>query len=215
VSWSNFEKGHKTMNPSFYISKSAKPLFRVVICAAINLLLACAALAQEKNPKYEMGIHYSALNISEKSDTDSGLGLRFTYNFNDYLGVDAETTYFGNRREGSDGNERQGLFGVRAGKRNSRYGLFAKVRPGATRFYQLGNNPNPNVFALGNTRFTVDVGGVFEYYPVHNLAFRIDAGDTMVHFKTGDFFVQGFDKRFVQNRLSHNLQINLGVAFRF
>ena len=66
--------------------------FRSVLsCLAITLLLACAssARAQEKNPKYEFGLHYSALNIAEKSDTDSGLGVRFTYNFNDYLGAEA------------------------------------------------------------------------------------------------------------------------------
>lgn len=191
------------------------PLFRALTPAAITLLLICAsnAQAQEKNPKYEFGIHYSTLNISERSDNDSGAGLRFTYNFNDYLGVDAETTYFPNRREGSAGNERQGLFGVRAGKRNSRYGVFAKARPGVTSFYSLGN---PGVFALGQTRFALDVGGVFEYYPVRNLAVRVDAGDTMVRFKTGDYFVQGSGTRmFVQNKLSHNFQMNLGVAFRF
>lgn len=202
------------MNPSSYVSKSARPLFRVLTFAAISLLLVCSSTtpAQEKNPKYEFGIHYANLNVAEKSDTDSGIGLRFTYNFNDYVGVDAETTYFPNRREGSEGNERQGLFGVRAGKRNSRYGIFAKVRPGVTRFYTLAN---PDVFALGQTRFALDVGGVFEYYPALNLAVRVDAGDTMVHFKSGDLFLQGFTPTPVQNRLSHNLQINVGVAFRF
>ena len=124
------------MNASFDSSTSTKPFFKVLTCAAISLLLVCvsSAQAQEKNPKYEFGIHYAALNVTEKSDTDSGLGFRFTYNFNDYLGVEAEETYFPNLREGSEGNERQGLFGVRAGKRNSRYGVFAKVRPGFTRF---------------------------------------------------------------------------------
>ena len=206
------------MNLSFYISKSAKPLFRVLTCAAIGLWLACVstAQAQEKNPKYEFGIHYAALNVTEKSNTDSGLGLRFTYNFNDYLGVEAEETYFPNLREGSEGNERQGLFGVRAGKRNQRYGLFAKVRPGYTRFYSLGTTLSPNFFEQDRTRFTVDVGGVFEYYLHRHAAIRIDAGDTMVHFKTGDFFLQGIGtKTFVQRKLSHNLQINLGFAFRF
>src|SRR6185503_8890323 len=145
-------------------------------CAAINLLLVCSstAQAQEKNPTYEFGVHYASLNVSERSDHDSGMGFRLTYNFNDYLGVDAETTYFGNRREGSKGNERQGLFGVRAGKRNSRFGVFAKARPGVTTFYSLGNQ---DVFALGHTRFALDVGGVFEYYPVRNLSVRVDAGD--------------------------------------
>jgi len=190
-------------------------LFRALTPAAITLLLICSATAraQEKNPTYEFGIHFANLQVSERSDHDNGAGLRFTYNFNDYVGVDAETTYFGNRREGSVGNERQGLFGVRAGKRNSRYGVFAKARPGVTSFYSLGN---PDTFALGHTRFALDVGGVFEYYPARNLAVRVDAGDTMVQFKTGDYFVQGFGTRdFVQHKLSHNLQINVGVAFRF
>lgn len=205
------------MNPSFDVSKSTRPLFSVLTCAAISFFLVCVstAQAQEKNPKYELGIHYAALNVTEKSDTDSGLGLRFTYNFNDYLGVEAEQTYFPNLREGSEGNERQGLFGVRAGKRSSRYGVFAKVRPGFTRFYSLANTPSLNVFEGDRTRFTVDVGGVFEYYLHRNVAVRVDAGDTMVRFKTGDFFRQDFNRLFVQKKLSHNLQVNVGVAFRF
>lgn len=204
------------MNASIDISKSAKPSLRVLIGAAISFLLICvsSAQAQQKNPKYEFGIHYATLNVTEKSDKDSGLGLRFTYNFNDYLGVEAEETYFPNLREGSEGNERQGLFGVRAGKRNSRYGVFAKVRPGFTRFYSLGNT-GLNLFEQDRTRFTVDAGGIFEYYPHRNVAVRVDAGDTMVHFKTGDFFRQDFNRVFVQKRLSHNLQINVGVALRF
>ena len=204
------------MNPSFDVSKSAKPLFRVLTCAAISFFLVCvsSAQAQEKNPKYEFGIHYATLNVTEKSDKDSGLGLRFTYNFNDYLGVEAEETYFPNLREGSEGNERQGLFGVRAGKRNSRYGVFAKVRPGFTRFYSL-ERTGLNFFDQDRTRFTVDVGGVFEYYLHRHVAVRVDAGDTIVHFKTGDFFRQDLNRLFVQKRLSHNLQVNVGVALRF
>ena len=205
------------MNASFDISKSTKPLFRVLTCAAISffLVFVSSAQAQEKNPKYEFGLHYATLNVTEKSDKDSGLGLRFTYNFNDYLGVEAETTYFPNLREGSEGNERQGLFGVRAGKRNSRYGVFAKARPGYTRFYSLGNTSITNFFEQDRTRFTFDVGGVFEYYPHRHVALRVDAGDTIVRFKPGDFFRQDFNRVFVQKRLSHNLQVNVGVALRF
>ena len=201
------------MNVSFDISR---PLFRVLAFGAITFLLVCvsSAQAQEKNPKYEIGLSYASLHISEKSDTDGGLGVRFTYNFNNYLGVEAEETFFPNRREGSEGNERQGLFGVRAGKRNSRYGIFAKARPGFTRFYAL-DRLDLNLFEQDRTRFTMDVGGVFEYYPHRNLAVRVDAGDTMIRFKTGDFFQQNFNRIFVQNTLSHNFQLNVGVAFRF
>jgi hypothetical protein len=142
--------------------------------------------------------------------------VRFTYNLNDYIGVEAESTYFPSPREGSDGNERQGLFGVRAGKRTSRFGLFAKARPGVTRLYSLARtSPGPFPFEQGHTRFTFDVGGVFEYYPVRNAAVRVDVGDTMVQYKTGDFYFQGFQPVPVQNNLSHNLQISVGFAFRF
>jgi hypothetical protein len=114
--------------------------------------------------------------------------VRFTYNLIDYLGVEAETNSFSQTREGGGNNETQGLFGVRAGIRKPRYGLFAKVRPGITRFYWLGVSPGPNTFEQGHTRFAVDVGGVFEYYPSRHTAIRIDAGDTMINFKPGDFF---------------------------
>ena len=205
------------MNPSCYISTSAKPPFRALKCVAISSLLVCVSSvrAQEKNPKYEIGLHYAALHVTEKSDKDSGLGVRFTYNLNDYLGLEAETTSFPQVREGGEDNERQGLFGVRAGKRNSRYGVFAKVRPGVTHFNLLGTSGD-NFFAQGHTRFTVDVGGVFEYYLHRHVAFRVDAGDTMVHFKTGDFFLHRLDERlFVQRKLSHNFQLNVGFALRF
>lgn len=197
-------------------STSIKPYLKVLSCAAISFLLFCvsSAQAQEKTPKYEFGVHYAALNVTETSDTDSGLGFRFTYNLNDYLGVEAEETYFPNLREGSEGNERQGLFGVRAGKRTARYGVFAKVRPGFTRFYSL-DNPALGLFEQDRTRFTVDVGGVFEYYLHRHAAIRVDVGDTMIHFKTGDFFRQDFNRVFVQKKLSHNLQVNVGVALRF
>jgi len=203
------------MNPN---SKTPVACCKALGLVAISLLLVCAttAQAQEKTPKYEVGIHYAALFVTEKSDKDSGVGVRFTYNVNDYLGLEAETTQFQQTREGGGNNETQALFGGRAGWRNKRYGVFAKVRPGLTRFYLLGTTPGPNVFEQGQTRFAVDVGGVFEYYLHRHAAIRVDVGDTMVRFKPGDFFYQRLDEpMFVQRRLSHNFQLNVGFALRF
>jgi hypothetical protein len=188
--------------------------------SVVVLLIACAApvVAQENqyNAKYEVALHFTTLNVTEKSDHDSGVGVRFTYNLTKYLGLEAEGNSFAQTREGRGNNETQGLFGVRAGVRKSRYGLFAKARPGVTRFYLLGVTPGPNVFEQGHSRFAMDVGGIFEYYPTRRTAVRVDVGDTMVHFKTGDFFYQRLDEpMFVQRRLSHNLQVNIGFAFRF
>jgi len=173
-------------------------------------------LAQETHPKYEIGLQVPTLNVSEKSDTDTGLGLRFTYNLTNYLALEAEGNEFLQTREGGGYNETQALFGVRSGIRRKRYGVYAKVRPGFTRFYLLGVSPGPNTFEQGHSRFSVDVGGVFEYYPHRNIALRVDAGDTIINFKRGDFFYQRLDEpMFVNRQVSHNLQINVGVAFRF
>ena len=205
------------MHHSIYVSRSPKTLTRVLSCVALSFMFVCvsSARAQETTPKYEVALHVSTLHVSEKSDQDTGLGARFTYNLNNYLGLEAETNVFLQTREGGGDNQRQGLFGLRAGKRNERFGIFAKVRPGVTRFEVLGT-PGQTVFDEGHTRFTLDAGGVFEYYPHRNAAIRVDVGDTMIHYKTGDFFFQRLDEpRFVQRKLSHNLQINVGFAFRF
>lgn len=173
-------------------------------------------LAQDSNPRFEVGVHYTTLNVSEKSDKDSGLGVRFAYHLNNYFALEAEGNGFQQTREGGGNNETQGLFGARAGVRRERYGVYAKVRPGFTTFYLLGINPGVNTFEQGHTRLSVDVGGVFEYYPSRHTALRLDVGDTMVHFKQGDFFYRRLDEPMpVSRRLSHNLQVTAGFAFRF
>jgi Outer membrane protein beta-barrel domain len=192
---------------------------RLVSCAVVFVAMSvCVSktMAQENIPKYEIGVHVSTLSVTERDDHDTSLGARFTYNLTKYLAVEAEGNRFLQTREGGGANEDQGLFGIKAGIRKKHYGLFAKVRPGYTRFYLLGTSPGPNSFEQGHTRFALDVGGVFEYYPHRNVAFRVDAGDTMINFKNGDFFYQRLDEpMFVRSGLSHNLQINVGIAFRF
>ena len=172
--------------------------------------------AQTSNPRFEIGAHYTTLLVNEKGDRDSGPGLRFTYNVNDFVAVEAEGNELPQTREGGGNNETQGFFGVRTGIRKRHFGLFAKARPGFTTFYLLGVTPGPNNFEQGHTRFAMDVGGVFEYYPTTTTAVRVDAGDTMIQFKTGDFFYQRLDEPMpVSRKWSHNLQITVGFAYRF
>ncbi len=191
---------------------------RITTCLTTLLLVAFAQGAHAQSPyeKFELGVHYTTLRVSEKSDQDSGVGARFTYNLNQYLGVEAEVNALPQSREGGGQNEVQGFFGARAGIRKKNYGLFVKARPGYNRFYLLGVTPGPNAFEQGHTRFALDLGGVVEYYPNHNLALRLDVGNTMIRYKPGDFFYQRLDQpMFVNKEFSHNLQITLGFAFRF
>ncbi len=197
--------------------------FKLLTCTAIFIALSlCASntMAQdntrENTPRYELGVHISTLAVAARGDHDTSVGGRFTYNLNNYLSLEAEGTRFLDNREGGGINEEQGLFGLKAGIRKKNFGVFAKVRPGYTRFGLLGTTPGPNTFGQDHTRFTVDAGGVVEYYLHRNFAFRVDVGDTMINFKNGDFFYTRLDEpRFVRSGLSHNLQVNIGVAFRF
>lgn len=191
-------------------------LYYCAVLLAVVFLSASAAQAQTDLEKFEVGVHYTALQVSEKGDHDSGLGLRFTYNLNEYIGLEAEGNALPQTREGGGNNETQGFFGVRAGIRKEKFGIFAKARPGFTTFNLLGINPGVNTFEQGHTRFSMDVGGVVEYYPTNHVSVRFDAGDTMIHYKPGDFFYQRLDEpNPVTKQLSHNLQIMVGVAYRF
>jgi Outer membrane protein beta-barrel domain len=188
-------------------------------CFVMILLMGVAAAnvrAQDKNPPFEVGVHYTTMQVTEKGDHDSGLGLRFTYNFNDYVAVEAEGNALPQTREGGGNNQTQGYFGARVGVRKQHYGIFAKVRPGFNTFYLLGVTPGPNTFEQGHTRFALDAGGVFEYYPTRHTAFRVDAGDTMIQFRPGDFFYQRLDEPMpVRRQFSHNLQLSVGFSYRF
>jgi outer membrane protein with beta-barrel domain len=193
-------------------------LFSYCCVAVLSVFFLCASAvqAQTSTPRFELGLHYTALQLSEKHDHDSGPGLRFTYNLTDYLGLEAEGNALPQTREGGGNNEAQGFFGARAGIRKQRFGIFAKARPGFTTFYLVGVTPGPNTFEQGHTRLAMDVGGVFEYYPHRNIALRVDAGDTMIQFKPGDFFYQRLDEpMFVGRQWSHHLQVTAGVAVRF
>jgi hypothetical protein len=112
------------------------------------------------------------------------------------------------------------LVGVKAGYRNSRFGLFAKARPGVANFPKLrihrgfciGRGPCEGRGRSGN-KFTVDAGAVVELYPTENMIVRIDVGDTMIRFS--DDIISTFPTLTRLNGLSHNLQVSAGIGFRF
>ncbi len=71
-----------------------------------------------------------------------------------------------------------------------------------------------NFFVLSRTErgvnfFTVDVGGVFEYYPSRRTVFRVDVGDTIIRYSAQE------PKDINPNITRHNLQTSVGFGFRF
>ena len=180
------------------------------------LLCTKITFAQE-TPKYEIGANFSIIRIPDLYKTDVGVGARTGYNLNKWVALEAEVNSFP-QFEGRffGGRKVQGLFGVKAGARSEKFGLFAKARPGFMRFSNGRiTNPCPPgavcslVVLVGKqTNFAFDLGGVMEFYPSRRFTTRIDVGDTLVRF--GEFNVQTG-----RPYTSHNLQVNVGFGVRF
>jgi hypothetical protein len=213
--------------------------FFVLVAVVVCLFSAGAnARAQSQNapgdpPRYEVGIHFSSLTLtpSDLYRTEAGFGGRFTANLNGHVALEAETTYFPNRgRSGESraaGRAVQGLFGVKAGKRWERFGLFAKARPGFVSFSEGKLAPDPNfvtngVFGLRTeraTHFAVDAGAVLELYVSRRWAARFDFGDTVIRYR-GQTLQTNAPPPFpttiiLLDNTRHNFQFNAGIGFRF
>ena len=220
-------------------------LFTRAAAALAPLALAAAAAAQEHDaPKIEIGVQYSSLSVNLPTfggtENAVGFGARVTYNLNDYFAVEAEgNLYPTGIRAGSltGGAARQAQFGVRAGKRWNRFGLFARARPGLVS-YDSTFTPEraqvllPDGTTFGSVRFarerkthfSADLGGVLEFYPSRRVLVRFDAGDTVNRYGEHDVIgpfplLPGGGGQIpiikAAGEVTHNFQFTAGVGFRF
>lgn len=207
-------------------------------CAAVVILLCLffafdEARAQAKDaPKVELGVQFSSLTLEDSFNrTEPGIGGRVTYNLTDNVALEAQFDLFpnGSRSRGfrNGGRIAQGLFGVKAGKRFEKFGVFGKVRPGFISFSAgreettiLFPAPNP-VFGFEpqrETNFATDVGAVLEFYPTRRIVTRFDAGDTIIRY--GDttrtlFNGTGTQSFPIPGETHHNFQFSAGIGLRF
>ncbi|HZI18116.1 MAG TPA: outer membrane beta-barrel protein [Pyrinomonadaceae bacterium] len=214
------------------------------LAAALTLGNSEARAQDEDVPRVELGVQFSSLTISEpnsffsagRTRTEPGAGARVTYNLNPSVAVEAEGNLFPSRSFSRVGGRTlQGQFGVKAGRRFERFGLFAKVRPGFVSFsdvveYSADNTvpgPGGDRFFVPSSRtrafFSTDVGGVLEFYPSRRLVTRFDFGDTIVRYgERNDLAIDFIAPDTFRERLirlpaetSHNFQFSAGVGFRF
>ena len=207
---------------------------------ALTTLLSGTAQAQEPDlpSRIELGVQFSSMTFPEltlpgavtfgRGNSEAGLGGRFTFNFNKHVAVEAEGNVFPHENFNDftrSGRLLQGQFGLKAGKRFGKFGIFAKARPGLVSFSkalaQVGTitindaNGQPVTFPIfgekRRTHFSMDLGGVLEFYPSRRILTRIDVGDTIIHYGSDSFFP--FSQ--ATSRNTHNLQISAGIGFRF
>jgi hypothetical protein len=207
------------------------PAGALVLC----LLMAGQSNAQQHDaPKVEVGGHFTTLEATPApcvfmcGTTSAGGGARVGYNVTDHFGLEGEINFFPQRI--GLGRATQAQFGVKAGKRWRKVGLFAKARPGFVSLSEvftlvgetLSEFPSEQQFFLPDfafrrrTLFSADVGGVFELYPSRRLLVRVDAGDTIIRYRGRDMSTpSGFTSRDLSDIVAHNFQLTTGVAYRF
>ena len=224
-------------------------LSTIIAVLTVLLFMNVSAAAQESVPRFEIGGQFSLLSRNKPTplfsdlilgpndfdhETRAGFGGRFSYNLTDYLAVEAEGNFFPKSGETDlsvpDGHIYQGQFGVKAGKRFSKVGVFAKFRPGFVGFSRVSQLTGTRTITFLNQQFTVgdfrigkesffstDVGGVLEVYLSRRIMTRFDIGDTIIRYGTfrrlGFVLSQAILERPAETR--HNLQFSAGIGFRF
>lgn len=217
--------------------------FAITLCilSLLTLVLHESVSAQSEERKVEVGVQISGLGGGRfGSQQGVGGGGRVTFNLTKPLALEGELNYL--PYAGSDTAHRiQGQFGVKSGFRFNRFGVFGKVRPGfiysKSRIRTCLPCP-PGVVCLlvcipvelSDTGFSLDVGGVAELYPSKRVIVRLDVGDTIANRQAPTFFIgqpifisqappASGAGRFIAvpgpNVTTHNLQLSLGVGFRF
>ncbi len=211
-----------------------RALFTLNALMLVLLLFNHSARAQEHDaPKVELGVQYSSLSIDLPgfggTEHAPGVGARVTYNLNDYFAVEAEGNIFPSVTQTNyttGGDPQQMQFGVKAGKRWKRFGLFAKARPGFVSFsetvapvqVQSGSLPGFRFDRERKTHFSTDVGGVVEFYPSRRMLVRFDAGDTIIRYGEHNELLTtttGSVIGPVSSETRHNFQFTAGIGFRF
>lgn len=224
-----------------------KTILLTIALVAVSLSSFAEARAQSDEKKFEVGGQVSIMRMETRSinpgfgttistghENVFGLGGRVGYNFSRYFAAEAELNLFPQNDDVKAGRKIQGLFGVKAGKRFDKVGVFAKARPGFIRF-EKGDYETAPVICLtifppplacfnpvSRTNFAIDLGGVVEVYPSKRTIIRFDAGDTIVRFPARS--VAAPDPDFgpgvlfavpVAAETKHQFQASVGVGFRF
>jgi hypothetical protein len=209
------------------------------------------AQSTERTPRFEVGAQFTSLSVNPHSPmcfavclvdddrrySEPGVGIRFTYNLTNNIGLEGEANAFPKEYpgythslSGLSGRNAQAQFGVKAGKRFRKIGFFGKARPGFVSFSKVSYVVSTSTIIFFGREFTIgqfgekprkffstDLGGVVEFYPSRRVVTRVDLGDTIVRY--GEIFVPGFSLSNAIQRsppeTRHNFQLSVGVGFRF
>jgi len=194
-----------------------------------------------KPSTFEVGFQFSTMTIGPSASSahvndfaalptshfEPAVGGRFAYNVNKYFALESEANFFP-RRLAVGGHAFQAQFGGKVGHRFKRMGIFAKARPGFVSFSEFATETGTQTVGLPPLQFTVarivsqrryffsmDLGGVGEFYVSRRILVRVDGGDTIIRYGKGLFYDLDEATPQLPGQTKHNLQLSAGVAFRF
>jgi hypothetical protein len=227
-------------------SKETEMKMRKLLATVVTLLCLPFALLEAKAqsdevPKFELGAQFTSITKPDFNNgaTEPGFGGRFTFNLNRSVALEAVGNFFphecnfcgsGGVAGDNSGNITQGLFGVKAGKRFQKWGIFGKARPGVVSFsegdgrFALTGSGDFLILQSRRTHFAVDLGGVLEFYPSRRIVTRFEAGDTLIHYGQRQSNFLSFDPTTgvptlvpftIRAETRHNFQFVAGVGWRF
>ncbi len=161
------------------------------------------------------------------SHSEPGFGGRLTLNLKKNRALESEVNFFP-RQLGQGQHALQAQFGLKTGHRFKRFGIFAKARPGFVSFSNFPTEEGTQTVGLPPLQFTVarivprrryffsmDVGGVAEFYLSRRILARVDAGDTIIRYGKGLFYDLDENTPQSPGQTKHNFQFTAGIGFRF
>jgi hypothetical protein len=110
----------------------------------------------------------------------AGIGLPSGYRMFEHVYFDSEVNFFPTG-ESNGGPSVEALFGAKFGQQGRNWGLYGKLRPGFI-YYQKAWSGGENAHFTDLTRFGLDAGGAFEFYPNAHSTIRFDFGSTLVRY---------------------------------
>jgi hypothetical protein len=218
------------------MKKTFVTLIFLAICWQIQpRQISAQSTRPDELPRYEVGVDFTTLTLSE-SQTHLGAGSRFTVNWNRHVALEAAANFFPGCTTCASqitGRITEGFFGVKAGQRFKKFGIFGKARPGfisfSKGFFELtptgGTGPFPfDVVVRRQTNLAADLGGVVEIYPSGRLLLRFDGSAVLDHYGSRTIHSFSFDPTtsaitpftFQSRGYTRRLfQFSAGVGFRF
>jgi hypothetical protein len=183
---------------------------RIVLVLLLVLFASGFASRLGAQDRLELGAQLAVHRLPELGETPVGYGFRLTYNaYLPLVAFDSEVNFFPTSSTGNLG-ETQGFFGLRAGVHVSRWGIYAKLRPGFASFGGGGFEQR----LTARTHFALDVGGVLKYDVAPHVALRWDLSEVLTYFGNATLLA-GPGPVGVPLGTRHNFETTIGAVLQF